>query len=308
MAFQIADMIYSRELYIGPIHLGISYTSCPWAAVPVKGDLGARLHDWLSFLNDIDQVHLSLGMLDMDDVYHSQQALTWLVIDHYTHDLLTGFYSLLGAVPVLGAPVEMFRGVTTGFKEVFFLPAQGITRSPTDFGDGLRAGSSALFKGTVGTLFKEVGKVTGTASKYAAKLTLDEDYQLERQKVAKRQARHAGQGILFAARDVGKGFLDGVSGLVMNPIKGAQRDGFGGFVKGVGTGMLGVVTKPLVGALDASSQLSNGLKNQASSIDCDRVRRPRHFDAIACVHAYDGFKAEAQELLHTIEKLSPKLF
>lgn len=108
-------------------------------------------------------------------------------------------------------------------RDVFFLPAQGVVRSPADFGDGLRKGSSALFQGTVGTVLKELGKgeeergysgfcwltfvstATSLASTVAAKLTLDEDYKKERQQVSKNQAKTAGQGFLYAARDVGKG-------------------------------------------------------------------------------------------------------
>ncbi len=65
----------------------------------------------------------------------------------------------------------------------------------------------------------------------AAKLTLDDDYQLQRLKTSKRQAKNAGQGALFALRDLGMGFVDGVTGLVMNPIKGSHREGAGGFFK-----------------------------------------------------------------------------
>lgn len=65
--------------------------------------------------------------------------------------------------------------------------------------------------------------------------------------------------------------------------------------------MLGVVTKPIVGVLDASSQLSNGIKNAGKQTDRTRVRRPRQFDATGVLLPYDGSAAEAQELLHTID-------
>lgn len=100
VAFSLNDMVYVRELYVGPIQLGLSYTSCPWAAAEVKGETGARLHDWMGFINEVDAVSLSLGMLELADPYFSRDALMWLVIDHYKRQAISGFYSLLGAVPV----------------------------------------------------------------------------------------------------------------------------------------------------------------------------------------------------------------
>lgn len=297
----VTDMVYIRELYIGPVRLILSYSSCHWAAAPFVAGGGAdRIRDWLSFINEIDGVNLDLSMLDLEDAYHSRNDLMWLVINHYMYSALLGFYSLLGAVPVLGAPVEMFRGLSSGVKEAFFLPAQGMTRSPADFGDGLRRGTSALFKGTIGALVKEVGKVTSIGSKVAAKLTLDEDYQLQRDKAAKKQAKHAGQGFLFAARDVGKGFFGGLTGVLMNPVRGAQREGLAGFGKGIVSGVVGVVAKPVVGILDATSQIAHGIKNSQEN-DRRRIRRPRQFDQTGTIQLFNGLKAEAQEVLHSID-------
>lgn len=248
------DMVYARVLYIGPISLQVSYSSCPWLKAPPSGPASAgeqwaQTDEYLGYLSEINGLYINLGMLSLDDAYHSRQALTWLVVQHYQWQIVQGFLSLLGAVPVLGAPIEMFRGVATGVKGVFFLPALGVVRSPADFGDGLRQGSSALFQGTVGTVLKEIGKATSLASTVTAKLTLDEDYKREREQVAKRQAKTAGQGFLFAARDVGHGLWGGVSGVVMNPIRGAQRRGVAGFGMGLISGVLGAVTKVKQSAL-----------------------------------------------------------
>ncbi len=82
----------------------------------LRGNLGAQLEDYLDYLNEIDGVYVNLGMLNLDDAYHSRQDIIWLIVQHYQWQLMRGFFSLLGAVPILGAPVEMFRGVTTGVK------------------------------------------------------------------------------------------------------------------------------------------------------------------------------------------------
>ena len=47
-----------------------------------------------------------------------------------------------------------------------------------------------------------------------------------------------------------RGVFDGVTGVVWRPIEGAQRNGFTGFVGGVGVGLVGVVVKPVAGVID----------------------------------------------------------
>ena len=48
----------------------------------------------------------------------------------------------------------------------------------------------------------------------------------------------------------------------VKPIEGAGKSGLPGFMKGVGQGLIGVVTKPVVGVFDSGQQ-------------CDR-RHPQH--------------------------------
>lgn len=66
-------------------------------------------------------------------------------------------------------------------------------------------------------------------------------------------------GIGSATESLARGLTDGVSGLYKNPMRGAERDGFAGFAKGMGTGVLGLVVKPVVGVTDAATDVLRGL-------------------------------------------------
>lgn len=49
---------------------------------------------------------------------------------------------------------------------------------------------------------------------------------------------------------------DGITGVIRKPISGAKEDGVGGFMKGLGKGAIGLVTRPTAGVIDfASSSL-----------------------------------------------------
>jgi hypothetical protein len=55
-------------------------------------------------------------------------------------------------------------------------------------------------------------------------------------------------GLRTAGKEFGVGLFDGISGLVTQPISGAKQGGAGGFLKGVGRGIAGVVVKPSAAA------------------------------------------------------------
>ena len=54
----------------------------------------------------------------------------------------------------------------------------------------------------------------------------------------------------------GNGLLDGITGIIAQPIKGAKQEGALGVLKGIGRGVAGVVTKPVIGAVDFVSNLA----------------------------------------------------
>jgi hypothetical protein len=53
----------------------------------------------------------------------------------------------------------------------------------------------------------------------------------------------------------------GVTGLVTKPMEGADKGGFLGFFKGAAQGFAGIVVKPISGTLDFISITSEGIKN-----------------------------------------------
>lgn len=56
-----------------------------------------------------------------------------------------------------------------------------------------------------------------------------------------------GSGLKVAGKEFGLGLFDGVTGLVTQPLKGAEKDGMSGLIKGFGKGIGGVMVKPVAG-------------------------------------------------------------
>jgi UDP:flavonoid glycosyltransferase YjiC (YdhE family) len=54
-------------------------------------------------------------------------------------------------------------------------------------------------------------------------------------------------GLVAAAKEFHYGFYDGITGLVTQPVRGAQKEGAAGFLKGAAKGMGGLILKPAAG-------------------------------------------------------------
>lgn len=86
-------------------------------------------------------------------------------------------------------------------------------------------------------------------------------------------------GIKIAGKELGLGFFDGIAGLVTQPIRGAEKEGPGGFVKGIGKGIGGLIVKPAAGMFYQLA-LSPMAMNSQILLTC-----PRH---LGCPGLYDA--------------------
>ena len=96
--------------------------------------------------------------------------------------------------------------------------------------------------------------------------------------MTKNRPAHALYGVTQGASSLATSFASGVAGVVLQPLEGAERDGVGGFFKGIGKGLVGVVTKPLVGVFDLASNVTEGIRNTTTVFDggnITRIRPPR---------------------------------
>ena len=67
--------------------------------------------------------------------------------------------------------------------------------------------------------------------------------------------------------ELGMGIAEGGAGIILNPLLGAKEQGVYGFFKGSLKCTVGVISKPVTGALDFVSQTAEGIKNTAIIFD-----------------------------------------
>lgn len=69
-------------------------------------------------------------------------------------------------------------------------------------------------------------------------------------------------GLKLAGKEFGFGLYDGVSGLVTQPMKGAEKEGAAGFIKGFGKGIGGLVLKPAAGFWGIPAYAFQGIQEE----------------------------------------------
>lgn len=139
-------------------------------------------------------------------------------------------------------------------------------------------GSASLLKNSIFALFGSASKITGSIGTGVAHLSMDEAYQRERLQKRQKEADNVFSGLGQGFLALGGGVVSGVSGIVTQPIKGAQDGGAEGFFKGLGRGLVGAVVKPAVGVLDFASRTTEGIRNAPDAGEkIAPVRPPRHF-------------------------------
>jgi hypothetical protein len=143
--------------------------------------------------------------------------------------------------------------------------------------DGVARGTDSLARHTVGGFADSLSLLTETFSKNMAVLTLDRRYA---QKRDRGNSLRGQQGDITLAGGVEsgfiklvEGFMDGVTGVVKAPMRGAEKKGIEGLFKGIGKGLLGLLVKPIIGISDAATDVMIGVK---STVEHNNGLQHRH--------------------------------
>ena len=263
------------------------------------GPLQFALSAASSTLGSIDNAALRLNGQIIENASGTASVLLSALLQFYQTAALRQAYKLLGAFDFLGNPSELLSNLGTGLSDFFYEPAKGLVSSPQDFGRGVARGSLSLLKNTFGGLLSAASRITNSMGKAAAFLSMDDKFARQQQVRSQQQPASAAEGVIGGVQSLGMGVYHGVTGVVLDPLKGAQRGGVEGFLRGVGKGLAGVIAKPTAGLIDLTSQTLRGVGNSVSDQtqagrqqQLSRFRRQRSIDQSGLILPYDETEAE----------------
>ncbi|KAF7592654.1 hypothetical protein BBP40_012617 [Aspergillus hancockii] len=301
--------VYFELLHLQPMQLDISFMRTERVnaedTMQPSNPLMFFVNVMTMSMGNINDAPVRLNALMLENARVSLGVLVGNVQRHYTQEFLRQVHVVLGSADFLGNPVGLFNNVSSGVAAIFYEPYQGLvmTDRPQELGYGIAKGATSFVKKSVFGFSDSMAKLTGSMSKGLAAATLDKEFQDKRRMSKSRnRPKHALYGITAGGNAFATSLASGIGGLARHPLQGAEKEGIQGFFKGVGKGVLGLATKPAIGAFDLASNLAEGVRNTTTVFDAeglDRVRLTRFIATDGVVRPYSQREALGQFWLKT---------
>lgn len=258
-------------------------------------------------IGNVNDAPIRYNALMLENARVSVAGLISSIKTHYVQESLQQIHVVIGSADFLGNPVGLFNNISSGIGDIFYEPYQGLvmTDRPQELGIGIAKGASSFVKKSVFGFSDSAAKFTASVSKGLSAATLDKEFQDQRRMSRSRnRPKHALYGITSGGNAFASSLASGIGGLARHPLQGAEKEGAAGFVKGVGKGLLGLATKPAIGAFDLASNMAEGVRNTTTVFDqegLDRVRLTRFIGIDGIVRPYSQREALGQFWLKTLD-------
>lgn len=208
---------------------------------------------------------------------------------------------LVLGLDILGNPYQRLRDLSQGVKDLIYQPALGIIEGPDEFAEGISRGAQSLMGHVVGGTAESLNLISSAIGNTVACLTFDQDYKKKRRQRLEKQSS-VPKTFLYAGQTFVIGVVLGISGVVVKPIAGAQQDGVEGFFRGLGRGIMGLITKPALGVIDSVAMACDGIRR---TVDLGhdviaRSRVPRHVSPFLALRPYNSHEAAGMALLASL--------
>lgn len=308
---QSGQDIYFELLHLQPMQFDLSFVRTERINAEDTGSSSSNpfmfaVNVLTMSIGNVNDAPIRYNALMLENARVSVAALISNVQSHYVQESLRQVHIVIGSADFLGNPVGLFNNISSGVADIFYEPYQGlVTDRPQDLGLGIAKGASSFVKKSVFGLSDSVSKFTGSISKGLAAASMDKEFQdARRMSRSRNRPKHALYGITSGGNAFATSLASGIGGLARQPLQGAEKEGAAGFVKGVGKGLLGLATKPAIGAFDLASNMAEGVKNTTTVFDqegLDRVRLPRFIGMDGIVRPYGQREALGQFWLKTVD-------
>lgn len=288
---KLADDMYFEVFHVQPMMLHLSFVRSDQHHLLSKEENGAPvahrgavlfLVDILTMtLANVNDAPIKLNSLYMANVRVPLKSLLQAVQTHYGQQFFYQVHKILGSADFLGNPVGLFNTISSGVWDIFYEPYQGYMMNdrPQELGINLAKGGLSFAKKTVFGLSDSMAKFTGSMAK-GLSVTQGSQFQ-EQRRLQQRMNTNSRNVLTSSAQTFANTLGSGFTGIALDPMTGAQKEGTAGFLKGLGKGLLGFPAKTTIGLLDLTSSLSQGVKSTTTALDgpsATRFRLPRYID------------------------------
>ncbi|VAI76308.1 unnamed protein product [Triticum turgidum subsp. durum] len=292
--------VYIELFELTPVKLTFSFTSTPWlnrnegvSDPSTSFNNSTAIQRGLMALIDVEGVPVHLGEIMVENLMASWQSIQDILVRHYSRQLLHELYKVFGSAGVIGNPMGFARNVGFGLKDFMSASRKGKLQSPVELLNGIAQGSKNLVGSTVYAVSSATSHFSKTAYKVLSELQFDHwklrspevmgshsswkfvmqglvAFTYDEQAASKlderdRQLGLHGEGVL-------NGFLEGLTGLLQSPIRGAEKHGLPGVISGIAMGTAGLVARPMASILEATGRTAQSIRNRSNPHESNRLR------------------------------------
>ncbi|GMN48147.1 hypothetical protein TIFTF001_017325 [Ficus carica] len=206
---------------------------------------------------------------------------------------------VFGSAGVIGNPMGFARTLGLGIRDFLSVPARTIFQSPTGLITGMAQGTTSLLSNTVYAISDAATQFSKAAHKGIVAFTFDDQAASRMEQLQMGAASHS-KGVinevleklpcycplLFAllflltvynTPEIYQFhcyhlFLQGLTGLLQSPIKGAEKHGLPGVLSGIALGVTGLVAKPAASILQVTGKTAQSIRNRSRLYQMGRQR------------------------------------
>lgn len=288
-----------------------------------------------SSLANIDNCPLRFSALEMKHIFASSSGFADRIVNSYTMEAVKQAYLVLFSSQLLGNPIQLMQTVGEGLWEFVNLPfAKGMDTSPEAFLLGLCQGSLSLLRTVVASLCTTTSHLASSLQVGLLTLGAVDGYGREVDGAASTRTRSlmlldiqppavttsVGEkdkeqwALTKRPRRRPSGLVDAVQmaalGLILDPWEGYRDYGLSGLVAGSVKGGVGLMARPLYGALDVTISILEQISFQllpmylaSQKMRLNRMRPPRFFaNPNMPMQVYSAEENVGQELLSRVEQ------
>ncbi len=204
----------------------------------------------------------------LKNIYSNLSEVVQLVGSRYVSSAFMNAAWVLGSLEIIGSPGTLIQSIGQGLRDLVTLPYQGLSHSPSMFVFGLGQGATSFLQNFSSGALSSVTNLATSLSRNMEQLSMDPDHALYQEQI-RRQASvpKFSSGVRSGVSSFGLSLMSAVAGIVDQPMQSYQQmdedsstlGATRSILTGVGKGILGVVTKPMGGAMELVSKTGQGI-------------------------------------------------
>ena len=242
----------------------------------------------------------SFSRYELANVFSNWSEVSQIIAARYVSAVFMHIGWVLGSLELIGSPITFIQSINRGLSDLVRLPYEGLTRSPGLFLVGIGQGTASFLHQFSSGALSSITHLASSIARNMERLSMDPDHMSYQDRQRREQpATHFTQGVASGVSSFALSIMSAVAGLVDQPMQSFQRmeesDGTTStLLKGFGKGLLGVVTKPVGGAMDLVSKAGQGIMS-----DTGLARKLSHCELVEGVREFVVGGVGRRELVRT---------